>query len=725
MIATVAVVSLLLAILAVPGFLADHQTLRSPLVVASLCVAVVMVAAVPVAIVRPGRPTREWLWVTVGAYGVLLAVEPLILRDPLPVGSTPWLLALSFIAFGGAAIVESSPVRAGIVCGVIDAALAMVYAGRIPVSHSIIDAVGLALLAAALIAGVKALRTRADRADRAERDAQLLFENHHRQMAIETERTRTDALLHDSVLASLLAAAGGEAPRRITGMARAALDIISGADDHPVLKDLGISFGRALAEAEKDLAPLRKDARIDLSAVNDVQLPSDVAEAIVAATVQALSNSVTHAGPAARRVVVGTPLDGGGIRISISDDGSGFDLSEVARERLGVRVSILERVRLTGASAQIRSSRGRGTTVLLEWRPAGTARTGKRRSSAPRISLVPRRQLSRVLAALIGMAILTAVSEAALFSRAPGPLVAAVLGLTILPALLRGARTGTMRPRTAWAMATAGLLLCCTATIGLDPGTVDCVSMYWYTCGVLAGAVMVWMTGNRAAPIVVVAFQFAQLTLWAGPTGAIRLGLAGETVLVIAGLMMLRAIRRISASADVSAGRQRELTIRQAELDAFHLERQDRLRHASADAAPMLNHIVAQNGQLDSNARSECRVLEQALRDEIRGRGLLNRAVRTVVSTHRRRGAYVQVLDDGGLDTIDPDTLDPLLDEVAHRLNPLTSSRIVIRSGPTDSDTAITIVASTPDETAAALGTDTDNDIDLWVTIPRPSPVLA
>ena len=93
------------------------------------------------------------------------------------------------------------------------------------------------------------------------------------------------------------------------------------------------------------------------------------------------------------------------------------------------------------------------------------------------------------------------------------------------------------------------------------------------------------------------------------------------------------------------------------------------------------------------------------------------------VSSHRRRGALVQVLDDGGLENVTAATLDTLLNDAAHRLEPVHSSRIIIRTGQPDSGTAITIVASTPDETAAALGLDADDEVDLWYTIPYPDTV--
>jgi signal transduction histidine kinase len=719
MTATVAVVAVLLVLLALPDFPADHVA-TSPLVIVALCFAAVLVAGVPLSIARRGNPARAWLWVAVAAYVGLLALEPFILRDPLPAGSTPWLLALSLIAFSCVAVGALNPLRAGVICAGLDIALASDYAGRIPVLHSIIDAVGLGLLAAGVIAGVRILRSRADLADRTERDAQLLFQNQHRQIAIEAERVHTDALLHDSLLAALLTAAGQEDPELSVRMARSALESISNAGDHPVMQPGTVSLGTVVASSEHEFELLRHHASIDLAAAHDVDVPPDVADALVSATVQALTNGIEHTPPSTRRSAVATRLDGGGVRIVIADDGPGFDPSVIDQERLGVRVSILERVRRAGACAEVRSSPGHGTTVVLQWQLPTPQQPEKGRPGFLRVNLIPRRQLSRILAVLIIMAILTAISETALFSRAVGPLIAAVLGLALFPTLLRGTRTGTMRRSTAWGISAVGILLCCTATIGLDPAKVDCVSIYWYTCGVLAGAVIVWMTGNWAPPIVAVSFQVVQITLWAGPTGAIRLGLAAEIVLVIAGIMMQRAVRRISAAADVAAADQRRLTTQQAELDAFHLERRQRLQNAHTNAAPMLHNIIDHDGRLDSASRAECRVLEQALRDEIRGRSLLNTAIRTVVSSHRRRGAHVQVLDDGGLDGIPADTREALLNDAASRLERLDSARIVIRTGQPDSDTAITLVASTPDETAAALGLDGDEKVDLWASIPRP-----
>ena len=721
MAATLAIVALLLVLLALPDFGADHRPEKFPLTVAAWSLAGLMIAALPLALIQRTNPVRAGLWVPVIAYIALLILEPFILRDPLPAGSTPWLLGLSLIAFSCTAVAEPRPLRAVVICAGINTALACVYAGRFPLSHTLVDVTGLGLLSAVLIAGVRALRLRADNADAHEQRTQRSFEAHQQQVATEAERVHTDALLHDTVLATLLAAAGNHTPERATSMARAALEFVTDMSDHPDLQPATIPFRQAVSSAEKQLTPFRELVSIDFTNVLDVDVSPDVADAVISATLQAVTNSINHAGASANRTVAAFRVAGDGIRVTISDDGVGCNLADIASERLGVRVSIVERLRLVGGHATLKSSPGNGTTVTLEWHPSTDASPPPGAAGEMLLNLIPRKQLYRVLGAVIVMAVVIASTEALLVTHAYGSVLASLLGLVMLPALLRGARLGRMSNRSAWAITAGSCLLCFIATIGLDAATFDCVSVARYTCGVLAGAVMLWMAGHKAPPIIAVAVLLIQITLWAGPTGAIRLGLAAEIVIVIAGLLMHRTLEHVTVAAEAAAKEHRALTARQAEIDAFHLERQRRLRHASSTAAPMLTQIIHARGVLNDDSRTECHVLEQALRDEIRGRRLLNDAIRETVSTHRRRGALVQVLDDGGLDGIGPDTLDTLLDDVAHQLERVRSTRIIIRTGQPDTDTAITIVASTPDETAAALGLDADDEVDLWLNIPRPA----
>jgi signal transduction histidine kinase len=91
----------------------------------------------------------------------------------------------------------------------------------------------------------------------------------------------------------------------------------------------------------------------------------------VSAAAQALVNSSQHAGqgPVRRWVALDRTGDAG-VLVEVGDDGVGFDTGSVPEERLGVRVSIVERVANAGGRACIDSRPGRGTVVRLMW-PVG------------------------------------------------------------------------------------------------------------------------------------------------------------------------------------------------------------------------------------------------------------------------------------------------------------------------------------------------------------------
>ena len=65
----------------------------------------------------------------------------------------------------------------------------------------------------------------------------------------------------------------------------------------------------------------------------------------------------------------------GGAVIEVADNGVGFTRDEVPDERLGLRVSIEERIANAGGAAEIASQPGHGTLVTVSW-PADTEEVG-------------------------------------------------------------------------------------------------------------------------------------------------------------------------------------------------------------------------------------------------------------------------------------------------------------------------------------------------------------
>lgn len=367
---TVAVVGPLLVLQSLPGFAAERLP-GSSLPIVSLLLATLPCIAAPIALLRRGMPAHSWLRLSAFGYLGLVALEPFEIRSTLPEDSTPWLVTLSCIVLNCIAIGVQKAGRAAAGCALIIAGVLIAYAGRVAMSHLVIDMLGLTAIAIGLIVGVRALRRRADAADEAQTAANERFDTARRTAALEEERTRTDALLHDSVLNALLGAAcSHEDSERIALSAECALRVLSAAGDGPAVRGANERFEHAIAAVEHELAPMRGLVQLELTAAHGVELPARVADTLLAAMLQALSNSIKHAGPMAARIVRAVPIGDGGIRITVRDDGQGFNLADIAPERLGVRVSIIDRVRLIGGSAEIRSTPGSGTTVVLEWTPA-------------------------------------------------------------------------------------------------------------------------------------------------------------------------------------------------------------------------------------------------------------------------------------------------------------------------------------------------------------------
>jgi len=98
----------------------------------------------------------------------------------------------------------------------------------------------------------------------------------------------------------------------------------------------------------------------------DVTIPFEIAVGLAEATFQAVVNSLEHAPKAnLREVVMSSTRDS--IKVLVIDDGPGFRMSAVPRNRLGIRVAIFERLKSLGVTAKLKSAPGEGTTWVFEW----------------------------------------------------------------------------------------------------------------------------------------------------------------------------------------------------------------------------------------------------------------------------------------------------------------------------------------------------------------------
>jgi hypothetical protein len=219
------------------------------------------------------------------------------------------------------------------------------------------------------------------------------------------------------------------------------------------------------------------------------------------------------------------------------------------------------------------------------------------------------------------------------------------------------------------------------------------------------------------------AFLVVQTVLWAGPGALGGIGVIGSVVWVGISHVISYGMAKAGRDAQRFALAEREATDWQAAQEAHVFERQFRLGQTSAMALDMLKTIEESNGELTEAQRQECLHLEGAIRDEIRGRKLLNDAVREQVMAARRRGATVTLLDEGGLDDLSDEDIDRVLNRLAAALKSTDADKVIARTVPEGSDVAITVVGlrTVGDGSASALGQEAleDDEVNLWLEIPR------
>lgn len=234
--------------------------------------------------------------------------------------------------------------------------------------------VGLQVVFAVILSGVVItiawmLRTVARDMDHARADAVDSYAAAASADAAEGERVAVAALMHDSVLAALIAAerASSERERALAvTMAREALTRLANTDhDATEGPDDPVSPTDAAAALQRAATELGLDVRVRTRIWPEAPLlPGRVARAIVQAGVQALTNAQQHADATGLDVAFRADIDR--LTVRVTDRGPGFDVTSVPEDRLGIRGSIGARMAAAGGQARIESG-SRGTVVTLTW----------------------------------------------------------------------------------------------------------------------------------------------------------------------------------------------------------------------------------------------------------------------------------------------------------------------------------------------------------------------
>jgi len=174
-------------------------------------------------------------------------------------------------------------------------------------------------------------------------------------------------LVHNGPLTTLTMALHGGARRPsvvIRRRAEVALEALSQLTADPGVRNAAVRLDERLAQVVIWYEPLLR-ITADLQADS---VPSDVAEAFVGATAEALENIVRYAGT--DRATVQLCSQEGVVAATVTDQGRGFDQTQESAFGFGLREDLSGRMAAVGGVASVHSGAGAGTVVLLEWRRA-------------------------------------------------------------------------------------------------------------------------------------------------------------------------------------------------------------------------------------------------------------------------------------------------------------------------------------------------------------------
>ena len=287
---------------------------------------------------------RPWIWWATGTASMAMGMY-------LP---RWWAVAYSVFMTGSWVLLRISPIG-----------------GNAPIGLAILDGAYIVLFSAAVLSLVAMMRLAARKVDLANGKELEASRDRAALEAAEREREQVDDLIHDQVLTTLLLASKAEdaEDRRLaTESANRAIErlqfVASGKD---VSQDvfIGANFAASLEAAILRLAP---QFRCNVSVTGELSIPLAVGIAITDATLQAVQNSIQHAGRNADHYAR-IKADSKRIKVAIVDNGKGFHPSRVPSNRLGIRNSITRRMlSVGGEKPAVISAPRKGTTVTLTWR---------------------------------------------------------------------------------------------------------------------------------------------------------------------------------------------------------------------------------------------------------------------------------------------------------------------------------------------------------------------
>ena len=296
-----------------------------------------------------------------------LVVDPALLPENFQAWVW-WLVGMATISIG-----VSKPLWLGVVYLVVASASwylvdTSIAGGSGDPANALQNAVYVFLLGGAVSSLIWLTRDGAKRADEANSTAIASAIEEAQIDAVERERQRIDALVHDQVLNTLLVAANsktGQEQQAVATMAAEAITSLESAVTDEQLNSRVTTLGlyRSLRKAAFRAS---QEIEVEILSAGLEEIPAEIALTMTQAALQAMDNATRHSKADRIQLRLGSSTFKGLI-VEVRDNGKGFNPERLPKDRLGISTSIKARMELIGGKAQVSSTPGNGTTVILSW----------------------------------------------------------------------------------------------------------------------------------------------------------------------------------------------------------------------------------------------------------------------------------------------------------------------------------------------------------------------
>ncbi|MGC4989798.1 ATP-binding protein [Nocardia salmonicida] len=501
-----------------------------------------------------------------------------------------------------------------------------------------------------------------------------------------TAQQRTHAgVIHDWVLATLLAA---ERLPDSDQLRQQAITTLNKIDTAPIVDFDGklsaqqvIETIRAAVNEIGDLV-IEDDADSEESALYDAVAVA----AIASGCAEAVRNSLHHN---RSQVIpkIDVTLETHHIEVTVTDQGSGFDVDSVPAARLGVKGTIRQLDQLPGGTVTIISAPGQGTKVHFAWQRPPIPDTidvrdflGVRRRAAGAVTVIYFAGVC-ALATMSTHGVLTSYGVTALF-------LYAVMAVAFVWA--------PGDPIAGWVSSFA-VLGPIGAWLALEsvPGNVS-IEQLWPASATAAIYVLLMLRGRSAAAWLGQASVLVTYAMWAVghniPPGDVVVARLADFAPLVGSAVFARLVRpRLRAILTIRREALNQAR-RAAAARTAHAEHAHQLHRFDTTSRALLTRLT-RDIPLTQQERRECGLLEAQLRDRLRGGLLADSPVAEQIDHARTRGVIVNLYDDRTGPGFDPATWRRVTSTITAELARVDEGTVTIRIPPPGREIIATIVA--------------------------------